>query len=96
MAEAMAASKGIYSEQKNVCVWNKTNGGMDAFYRFKHELVFVFKVGTAPHIHNQRNSAIWKEAIGRWSVLLPPAIWENVPSASGSIFPRADGTSYMA
>jgi len=33
MAEAMAASKGIYSEQKNVCVWNKTNGGMEAFYR---------------------------------------------------------------
>jgi hypothetical protein len=45
MAGVMAASKGIYSEQKNVCVWNKTNGGMDAFYRFKHELVFVFKVG---------------------------------------------------
>jgi DNA modification methylase len=27
----------------------KTNGGMGSFYRSKHELVFVFKVGAAPH-----------------------------------------------
>ncbi|WP_339764464.1 site-specific DNA-methyltransferase, partial [uncultured Hoeflea sp.] len=33
-------------------VWNKTNGGMGSFYRFKHELVFVFKKGNAPHINN--------------------------------------------
>jgi hypothetical protein len=33
---------------KNLSVWNKTNGGMGTFYRSKHELVFVFKVGTAP------------------------------------------------
>jgi DNA modification methylase len=30
-------------------VWNKTNGGMGSFYRSKHELVFVFKLGSAPH-----------------------------------------------
>ena len=41
----------MFSELKNVCVWNKTNGGMGSFYRSKHELVFVFKVGTAPHIN---------------------------------------------
>lgn len=52
MGEVMAAGKGIYSEQKNLCVWNKTNAGMGAFYRSKHELVLVFKVGTAPHINN--------------------------------------------
>jgi DNA modification methylase len=39
----------VFSELKNLCVWNKTNGGMGSFYRSKHELVFVFKVGTAPH-----------------------------------------------
>jgi hypothetical protein len=39
----------VFSELKNLCVWNKTNGGMGAFYRSKHELVFVWKVGTAPH-----------------------------------------------
>ena len=39
-------------ELKNLCVWNKTNGGMGAFYRSKHELIFVFKHGDAPHINS--------------------------------------------
>jgi DNA modification methylase len=33
-------------------VWNKTNGGLGSFYRSKHELVFVWKAGTASHINN--------------------------------------------
>jgi DNA modification methylase len=51
MRETLAAGQSIYSELKNLCVWNKDNGGMGSFYRSKHELVFVFKVGTAPHIN---------------------------------------------
>ena len=39
----------MFSELKNLVVWNKTNGGMGAFYRSKHELIFVWKVGTTPH-----------------------------------------------
>lgn len=49
MGEMMAAGRQVFTELKNLCVWNKTNGGMGTFYRSKHELVFVFKVGTAPH-----------------------------------------------
>ena len=49
--EVMRASKGAYSELKNICVWSKDNGGMGSFYRSKHELVFVFKVGNAPHLN---------------------------------------------
>jgi DNA modification methylase len=49
IGELLAAGKSVFSELKNLCVWNKTNGGMGSFYRSKHELVFVFKVGTAPH-----------------------------------------------
>lgn len=52
VGELLTAAAGIYSEQKNLCVWNKTNGGMGTFYRSKHELIFVYKVGTAPHINN--------------------------------------------
>ncbi len=51
LGEIQAAAKGVYSALKNLCVWNKDNGGMGSFYRSKHELVFVFKVGTAPHIN---------------------------------------------
>jgi DNA modification methylase len=49
MAELLNAGSQAFSELKNLCVWNKTNGGMGTFYRSKHELVFVYKVGTAPH-----------------------------------------------
>jgi DNA modification methylase len=49
LEELSAAGRRAGLELKNVCVWNKTNGGMGSFYRSKHELVFVYKHGTAPH-----------------------------------------------
>ena len=52
LQELLAAGGPIYSELKNVCVWNKTNGGLGSFYRSKHELVLVWKAGTAGHINN--------------------------------------------
>ena len=36
----------------NLCVWNKTNGGMGSLYRSKHELVGIFRMPGAPHINN--------------------------------------------
>lgn len=50
--EIQQAGELIFGELKQLCVWNKTNGGMGTFYRSKHELVFVWKKGTAPHINN--------------------------------------------
>lgn len=52
MREVLAAAEGRYAELKNLCVWAKTNGGMGSLYRSQHELVFVFKAGSAPHINN--------------------------------------------
>ena len=52
VGELLAASKGVFTELKNICVWNKNNGGMGTFYRSKHEFVLVFKKGTAPHLNN--------------------------------------------
>lgn len=49
MGELLAAGETVFTELKNLVVWNKTNGGMGAFYRSKHELIFVFKQGRAPH-----------------------------------------------
>lgn len=42
----------IYTELKNLCVWNKNNGGMGTFYRNKHELIFAYKNGTEKHTNN--------------------------------------------
>lgn len=50
--ELLSATEKHYSEFKNLCIWNKDNGGMGSLYRSKHELVFVFKNGTAAHINN--------------------------------------------
>ncbi len=52
LREVLDAGEAVFSEMKNLCVWNKRNGGMGSFYRSKHELVFVFKVGTAPHTNS--------------------------------------------
>src|SRR3954471_24512015 len=37
IGELIAAGEAVFSELKNVCIWNKTNGGMGSFYRSKHE-----------------------------------------------------------
>jgi DNA modification methylase len=50
--ELLTAGRSIYSELKNICVWTKSNGGMGSLYRSQHELVAVFKNGSAPHINN--------------------------------------------
>lgn len=36
----------------NTCVWKKTNGGMGGLYRSAHELIGIFKCGSAPHVNN--------------------------------------------
>ena len=41
-----------YAELKNLIVWVKDNGGMGAFYRSRHELMFAFKKG-AGDAHQQ-------------------------------------------
>src|SRR3546814_19038086 len=48
----LTAGRAAYARLMNICVWAKTNAGMGSLYRSQHELVFVFKAGTAPHINN--------------------------------------------
>jgi DNA modification methylase len=69
MREMLAAGHEAYTELKNLCVWNKTNAGMGTFYRSKHELVFIWKSGNAPHIntfelgqHGRSRSNVWDYA----------------------------------
>ena len=64
--DVSAAAAGIYSELLNMCVWNKSNAGMGSLYRSKHELVFVYKVGSASHFnavelgkHGRNRTNVW-------------------------------------
>ena len=59
----------IYGELLNLCVWNKSNAGMGSLYRSKHELVFVYRVGSAPHFnavelgrHGRNRTNVWDYA----------------------------------
>jgi DNA modification methylase len=68
-SELLAAARPVYSECKNLCVWVKTNAGMGSLYRSQHELIYVFKVGAAPHInnvelgrHGRSRSNVWRYA----------------------------------
>lgn len=67
MSEMLAAGEAIYDEMKNLIVWAKDNGGMGTFYRSRHELIFVFKKGDAPHIntfelgqHGRYRTNVWQ------------------------------------
>ena len=52
VAELLEAGRLAYSELKNFCVWDKGSGGLGSFYRSEHELVLVFKNGSASHRNN--------------------------------------------
>lgn len=52
LKELLDAAYAVYGGMKQLCVWNKDNAGMGAFYRSKHELVAVFKHGKGKHINN--------------------------------------------
>ena len=60
------AGDAVFSELKNLVVWNKTSPGQGSFYRSQHELIFVFKVGQAEHrnafglgAHGRTRSNVW-------------------------------------
>lgn len=52
MESLLVAGRDAFTELKQLCVWNKSRGGMGTFYRSKHELVFAFKIGTAKHVNS--------------------------------------------
>jgi DNA modification methylase len=69
MEDVAAVGRTIYGDLLNLCFWNKSNAGMGSLYRSKHELVFVYKVGSAPHFnavelgrHRRNRTNVWDYA----------------------------------
>ncbi len=53
LAEILAAGHASYGTGPvNLVVWAKENAGQGSLYRSRHELVFLFKTGTAGHVNN--------------------------------------------
>ena len=63
----LAAGSEAYTELKNICVWMKTNAGMGSLYRSQHELVCVFKNGTAKHCNNVELGKHGRYRTNAWS-----------------------------
>jgi DNA modification methylase len=66
MGEMLAAGHRVYDDLKNMIVWAKDNGGMGTFYRSRHELIFAWKKGDAPHVntfelgqHGRYRTNVW-------------------------------------
>lgn len=67
MSEMLAAGRAVFDELKNLCVWTKSNGGMGSLYRSQHELVFVFKRGTGPHLNNVELGRFGRNRTNVWA-----------------------------
>src|ERR1700730_18204615 len=64
--EMLTAARALDLRLINICVWNKSNGGMGSLYRSKHELVLVLRLGEEPHrdnvelgSHGRSRSNVW-------------------------------------
>jgi DNA modification methylase len=69
MGDVEAVGSDVYGDLLNLCIWNKSNAGMGSLYRSKHELVFVYRVGTAQHLnmvelgrHGRNRTNVWDYA----------------------------------
>jgi len=69
MDDLSCVGRAVYGDLLNLCVWNKSNAGMGSLYRSKHEMVFVFRVGSAPHLnavelgkHGRNRTNVWDYA----------------------------------
>ncbi|HVI14288.1 MAG TPA: site-specific DNA-methyltransferase, partial [Pseudolabrys sp.] len=80
--ELLGAAVPLYSEWKNLLVWNKANAGQGSFYRSKHELVAVFKNGTGQHINNFK---LGEKGRYRTNVLDCPSVNSLDPARRGDL-----------
>jgi DNA modification methylase len=69
IGELVEAGGATYGTMLNLIAWVKSNAGQGSFYRSQHELIGVFRVGSAPHLnavelgrHGRSRSNVWKYA----------------------------------
>ncbi|RAN37759.1 hypothetical protein HY26_18570 [Hyphomonas sp. GM-8P] len=67
LRELFAAADPIYDDYLNMIVWTKTNAGMGSFYRSRHELFLIYKVGIAPHLNNVQLGRFGRNRSNVWA-----------------------------
>ena len=77
MSEVLTAGGQVYIELKNLCVWVKNHTGMGAFYRSRHEFIFVYKHGRAPHRNNILLGKYGRDRTNVWMYPSPRTLCEE-------------------
>lgn len=67
LRELIDAGDAQQLQLKNLAVWDKGCGGMGSLYRSQHELVFVFKAGSAPHTNNVQLGRFGRNRSNVWA-----------------------------
>ena len=67
MSETLAAGRSSGCDSLNLCVWAKSNGGMGSLYRSRHELIFVFRNGSEPHLNNIQLGRFGRNRTNVWN-----------------------------
>lgn len=71
LPELFRACQWQYDAFVNLAVWDKVHGGMGSFYRSQHELVTIFRNGSAPH---RNNVALGRHGRNRTNVWSKPGL----------------------
>ncbi|WLA79954.1 site-specific DNA-methyltransferase [Bradyrhizobium elkanii] len=95
MFPLLAAATPIYTEIKNLCVWNKSNAGMGSLYRSQHELIFAFKNGRAPHVNNVQLGRHGRNRSNVWDYPSQNS-WPNSAKAKLAVHPTVKPVALVA
>jgi len=80
MGELLAAGRTVYPAFINLCVWVKNHTGMGTFYRSRHELIFVFRNGSARPRNNVQLGRYGRDRTNVWLYPSP-----RTPSDEGNL-----------
>lgn len=95
--QLLTATRSVYSELKNICVWTKNRAGQGSLYRSQHEFVFVFKPGRSSHRNNVQLGRHGRYRTNVWSypVAVSPSQTADEDSLKG-IHPTIKPVSLVA
>ena len=86
MPEMMAAGRSVYGKLFQLAIWAKTNPGMGMPWRSGHELCFVWKKGSAPHVDNVQLGRVGRNRSNVWSY--PGANQHRDRGSEGHVTPK--------
>lgn len=66
IADLVLLGRELFQRLMNICVWAKPNGALGSHYRSAHEMIAVFKYGTAPHINNIQFGRLGRNRTNVW------------------------------